>query len=167
MASNPDNFLQEANDFSTMAPNVTSMYNDVTPQPKMNVADAKFDKDLRIIVLYVEVIVGAIGGALVCLWLWANRRRKSRVNKLIMHVALSDLLVVYCACLPQLIWEYYEREWLAGDSFCKILRFITSFAMMASSYMVVLLSVDRHEAIMYPLREAMSVGGHFVLFIIS
>ena len=136
-----------------------------------HVADANFDQEVRIITLYVEIIFGAIGGALVCLWLWANRKRKSRVNKIILHVAVSDLMVVFCACLPQLIWEY-DRTWRAGEGFCKILKFTMSFAMMASNYMVVLLSVDRHEAIMYPLGQPPRVSRilffkHFCLFLIA
>ena len=130
--------------------NLTALFPATTSKP--HVADAKLDKDIRIIVLYVEVIFGAIGGLLVCLWLWANRKRKSRVNKIILQVTLSDLFVILGACLPQLVWEY-DREWRAGEAFCKILKFIMSFAMMASNNMLVMLSVDRHEAIMYPLRE--------------
>ena len=122
-----------------------------------NTADAEFDKQSRIIVLYVEVILGAIGGIGVFLWLWHNRRSKSRVNALILHLALSDWLVVLLACLPQLIWEY-DRQWRASNAFCKVFKFIQSFAMMASNNMVVVLSIDRHQAIRSPLREAFPVS---------
>ena len=75
-----------------------------TKQP--HVADAGFDRDIRIVVLYVEIILGAIGGFLVLFWLWYNwykRRNKTRVNMLILHVAISDLLVIFGACLMQLV----------------------------------------------------------------
>ena len=122
-----------------------------------NVADAEFDQTIRIAALYVIVILGAVGGLLVGLWLWTNRKRGSRVNKIITHVVVSDLLVIFWACLPQLIWEY-DRQWRAGVVFCKVLKYTTSFAMMASNYMLVLLSVDRYIAIMHPLRAPPTVS---------
>ena len=122
-----------------------------------HVADAAFDKDIRIIVLYVEIILGAVGGAGVFLWLWHNRRRKSRINLLILHVAVSDILVIFGACLPQLIWEY-DRRWKAGVVVCKLLKFTQSFSMMASSNMLVVLSIDRMLAIRWPLRTPIGVS---------
>ena len=50
---------------------------------RTNVADAVFDKTSRLVVLYVQISVGAVGGALVALWLCVNRRRTSRVNTII------------------------------------------------------------------------------------
>ena len=125
-----------------------------------NVADADFNRSFRIATLYVIVVLGTVGGALAILWLWAKRKRPSRVNKIIMHVVTSDLLVILCACLPQLVWEYYDREWYAGPFFCKALKFVSSFAMIASNYMLVLLSLDRHIAVMYPMRTQPKVRLH-------
>ena len=140
--------------------NVTS---DFETTDKPSVADAIFDKEVRLIVLYLEVIFGTIGGVCVCLWLWANRWRKSRVKKLILHVAISDLLVVFLASLTQLIWEY-DRHWKAGEPFCKIIRYTTSFAMMSSNNMLVVLSIDRHEAIMHPLKDPVAVSIKMISF---
>ena len=121
-------------------------------QETLNVADAAFDREIRIFVLYIEVITGTLGGLFVCLWLWSSRKRKKRLNRIIFHVALSDLLVILLASLPQLILEY-DREWRAGALLCKLQRYTTSFVMMASNNMLVLLSADRYFAIMYPLQS--------------
>ena len=129
-----------------------------TSPPKPNVNDADFDKDIRIVSLYVLIVLGSIGGALVFLWLWFNRRRKSRVHALILHVCLSDSLVILGACLPQLIWEYSDRNWLLGDAVCRMLKFLQSFVMMSSNFMLVVLSIDRHQAIRAPLREPFKVS---------
>lgn len=125
-----------------------------------NVNDAAFAKDVRIAMLYVFITAGIVGGILVYAWLWHNRRRKSRVNALIFHVALADMFVILVACLPQLIWEYNDRHWTLGDAMCRILKFLQSFAMSSSNYMVVVLSVDRHQAIRSPLREPFAVSVH-------
>lgn len=142
----------------------TSSPDDVTPLGENdgthNVNDAAFDKDLRIITLTVLTAVGTIGGLMVFAWLWHNRRRKSRVNSLIFHVAVADLLVMLGACLMQLIWETCGRNWALGDAMCRILKFAQSFAMSSSNYMVVILSIDRHQAIRSPLREPFPVSCH-------
>ena len=124
-----------------------------------NVNDAAFNKDIRIISLYVLIATGTIGGLLVFAWLWHNRRRKSRVNALILHVAVADLFVILGACLIQLIWEH-DRNWALGEAVCRIVKFTQSFAMSSSNYMVVVLSIDRHQAIRSPLREPFPVSNH-------
>ena len=70
-------------------------------QTTTNVADAAFDKTSRVVVLYVQIAVGAVGGALVALWLCLNRRRTSRVNTIIRNLAGADLLVISFACVMQ------------------------------------------------------------------
>ena len=126
-----------------------------------NVADAEWDKDTRIIILWVQIILGFIGGFAVCGWLWYNRKRKSRVNVVMLHVTLSDLLVMVTT-LTQVIWEMVDRWWLAGDALCRIIKFYQSFSMMASSYMLVLLSIDRHQAIRSPLRDPPAVSNTII-----
>ena len=146
-------------------PNGTLAYKyDGISTPKPNVNDASFDQDIRIAALYIFIVLGSVGGALVLLWLWFNRRRKSRVNALILQVCLSDLLVIFGACLPQLIWEYSARHWALGDALCRILKFLQSFVMMSSNYMLVVLSIDRHQAIRAPLREPFKVRIAYICF---
>jgi len=77
-----------------------------------NVADAVFDKRARLIVLYVQIALGAVGGALVFIWLCINRRRTSRVNTIIRNLACADLLVIFFACVMQ-VWLAlaYNDQW--------------------------------------------------------
>ena len=44
-----------------------------------------------------------------------------------------------------------DREWLAGLVFCKMFKFIQTFALASSNYMLVSLAVDRHRAVTKPL----------------
>ncbi len=117
-----------------------------------NVADVEWDKDVRIIVLWIQITLGVIGGLTVLTWLFINRRRKSRVNVILMHVTVADLLVMV-ASLCQVIWEMMDRWWLAGDAICRLIKFYQSFTMLSSSNMLIMLSVDRHHAIRFPLRS--------------
>jgi len=70
-------------------------------QTTSNVADAVFDKTARLVVLYVQIVLGIVGSTLVCVWLWINRRRTSRVNTIIRNLVCADILVISFACVMQ------------------------------------------------------------------
>jgi len=70
--------LQTRPDFTETGPYFTEKHETViSPTIRAsdtNVADAQFDKAARLITLYVQIVLGVIGGLLVCAWLWANRQ---------------------------------------------------------------------------------------------
>ena len=136
-----------------------------------SVHDKDYNKRIRIATLYITIIIGTIGGALVFAWMWNNRRLKSRVNSLsrvnsfILNLTVADLMVMLLAVLPQLIWEYQDnRVWLAGEFMCKFIKFLQSFSMMASTNMLVVIAIDRHQAITKPLKTPMAVMSLFSVY---
>lgn len=162
-----DNLIQQSsmehsNSSSIAASNMTNYtasFNDTTtPEYVHSVHDITYDFNIRRIVLYLQIILGAIGGFLVILWMWHNRRQRSRVNALILNLCVSDLCVVFFGLLPQLVWEYVEREWMAGEVMCRLVKFMQSFALFASANMLVIIALDRHQAIRAPLREPRKVS---------
>jgi cell division protein FtsW (lipid II flippase) len=128
-----------------------------------NVADVEWNAQARIVALWVQIVIGSIGGFCACAWLWVIRRRKSRVNVILLHVTIADLLVML-ATLVQVTWEMADRWWLLGDVMCRIVKFFQSFTMMASSNMLVLLSIDRHQAIRSPLRNPVQVSVLYIKY---
>jgi hypothetical protein len=46
-----------------------------------------------------------------------------------------------------------NREWYAGAFMCKFIKFLQSFTMMASTNVVVVIAIDRHQAIRAPLKK--------------
>jgi len=80
----------------------------------------------------------------------------ARISCCIFEPKLSD----QCWSLSQVIWEHVDRLWLAGDIMCRVLKYAQSFSIMSSVYMLVVLSVDRHQAIRKPLRPPLSVRIH-------
>ena len=51
-----------------------------------------------------------------------------------------------------MIWEILEREWVAGLLFCKVFKFVQTYALASSNYMLVALAMDRHRAVTKPLK---------------
>lgn len=141
-----------SNDYymGNVAPNVTVSAG--------TVHDIEYDFSVRVSVLYTQIVLGTIGGVLVIVWMLYNRRLRSRVNALILNLCVADLLVMYLGCLTQLVWEYTNRAWLAGDFMCRLLKFLMIFANCSSTNMLVVIAVDRHQAIRSPLREPFAVS---------
>ncbi|GFN75272.1 vasopressin v2 receptor [Plakobranchus ocellatus] len=81
----------------------------------------------------------------------------TRVNALIVNLCVADLMVICFSCVFQLVWEYYDRVWLAGDVMCRVIKMLQIFAICASTNMLVVIAVDRHQAITAPLRKQFSV----------
>ena len=151
-------------DQRSLLPNTTILepYSNSSSASKMcgSVHDIKYNEMIRLISLYVMIILGTIGGVLVLLWMWNNRRLNrrmnslSRVNSFILNLTIADLMVVLLAILPQLVWEYQDqRAWHAGAFMCKFIKFLQSFTMMASTNVVVVIAIDRHQAIRAPLKK--------------
>ncbi|XP_035657597.1 mesotocin receptor-like [Branchiostoma floridae] len=118
--------------------------------------DMDYNAQSRIVALVVMVTVGFLGNILVYLWMWVNRRKKSRVNQLILGLAVADLSVVTFTMLTQIIWESLDEVWLAGNVMCKVIKVLQVMGMMASSNMIVVIALDRHQAIRSPLKETFS-----------
>ena len=136
-------------------------YNVTTPGGTVH--DIDYDFTVRVTVLYVQIVLGTVGGVLVMVWILYNRRLRTRVNALILNLCVADLMVMYLGCVTQLVWEYTDREWLAGDFMCRLMKFFMIFANCSSTNMLVVIAIDRHQAIRSPLREPFAVSARFAI----
>ncbi|KAH3841503.1 hypothetical protein DPMN_015860 [Dreissena polymorpha] len=131
-----------------------------------SVNDIALDKTYRLLILYATVCLCIFGSILVILWTILNSRvssnyknkHHSRVNIFILNLIVADVLVILLAVAPQIIWEYSDRQWAAGDFMCRVFKFMQTFSMTASNYMLVVIAIDRHQAVRSPLKESFSVS---------
>ncbi|XP_030833284.1 gonadotropin-releasing hormone II receptor-like [Strongylocentrotus purpuratus] len=114
-----------------------------------------FDRDVRIVSLWFLFVLGLFGNMCVFMWLWMNRRRKSRVNKIIFGLATADLCVCFFTILGSALFEMLYYQWLAGNFMCKVVMYMQTVSIMASSNMLVLIAIDRHQAVRSPLKEGL------------
>lgn len=128
------------------------------------VHDIELDKPYRLLILFLTVGLCIVGSILVLVWMLCNQRLSrnsnhfSRVNSFILNLTVADLLVIVLAVLPQLVWEYVDRQWSLGDVMCRLVKFLQSFSMMSSNYMLVVIAIDRHQAVTAPLKEPIPVS---------
>lgn len=115
---------------------------------------------VRVIVLLLMAILSTIGNV----WTIWNIQ-KSRVAKkltrqnctaiylLITHLSIADLLVTGFCMIGESVWSY-TVQWLAGEFLCKSVKFAQMFSLYLSTYVLVLIGIDRLFAVKFPIRTA-------------
>ncbi|CAH2049599.1 unnamed protein product, partial [Iphiclides podalirius] len=109
------------------------------------------DQHAVIVTYWVLMTLGGLGNLAVLTSLARTRRRKSRVDLLMTHLAVADISVT-CGVIPLEIGWKYTNEWLAGNALCKILLVMRAFGLYLSSNVLVCISLDRFFAVLYPLK---------------
>ncbi|XP_075431442.1 gonadotropin-releasing hormone II receptor-like [Ascaphus truei] len=79
----------------------------------------------------------------------SGKRCKSHLRVLILSLSAADLLVTFLVMPLDALWNV-TVQWYAGELPCKVLNFGKLFAMYSASLVLVVISLDRHWAILYP-----------------
>ncbi|KAG8174922.1 hypothetical protein JTE90_020201 [Oedothorax gibbosus] len=111
------------------------------------------ERFLRIVVPFlfgIIIIVGLIGNAFVVIVVTCNPQMRSTTNLLIFNLAIADLLFIVF-CVPFTAWDYSLPYWPFGDIWCKIVQYLVIVCAYASIYTLVLMSLDRFLAVVYPI----------------
>lgn len=82
----------------------------------------------------------------------ANRHSWSAIYFLIIHLSIADLLVTFFCIFGEAAWGY-TIQWLAGAIACKLFKFIQMFSLYLSTFVLVLIGVDRWIAVKYPWKS--------------
>ncbi|XP_062267388.1 oxytocin receptor b [Platichthys flesus] len=105
------------------------------------------------VTVLVLVLVLALTGNLCVLWaIYTTKHSQSRMYYFMKHLSIADLVVAVFQVLPQLIWDITFRFY-GPDLLCRVVKYLQVVGMFASTYMLVLMSVDRCVAICLPLRS--------------
>ncbi|XP_078482823.1 gonadotropin-releasing hormone receptor isoform X1 [Ciona intestinalis] len=101
---------------------------------------------VRVLVTWLLFCLSMAGNMFV---LWSLRGSRSR-HFIMFHLALSDLIYTIFVMPSDAVWNT-TMEWLAGDVMCRLCQMMKQFGMYASSFMVVVIGMDRVTAILSPL----------------
>lgn len=112
----------------------------------------------RVVATLVLFIFAAISNLSVLISVTRGRGRRlaSHLRPLIASLASADLVMTFVVMPLDAIWNI-TVQWYAGDAMCKLLCFLKLFAMHSSAFILVVVSLDRHHAILHPL-EALDAG---------
>lgn len=108
---------------------------------------------IRATVLFIMAILSLFANVATIISIHQNRKhRLSTVYRLILHLSIADLFVTFFCITGDAAW-YYTVQWIAGDVACKLFKFIQMFSLYLSTFVLVLIGVDRFVAVRYPMRS--------------
>ncbi|TNN65652.1 [Arg8]-vasotocin receptor [Liparis tanakae] len=107
---------------------------------------------LEIALLSVIFISAAILNSSLLLVLWRQRKQMSRMRVFVFHLCLADLVVAFFQVCPQLIWDITDR-FVGPDLVCRLVKYLQVLGMFSSTYMIVVLTVDRYQAVCNPMAK--------------
>ncbi|CAG4935551.1 unnamed protein product [Colias eurytheme] len=84
-------------------------------------------------------------------------RRRARpswtaIYSLIFQLSVADLLVTVFCIAGEAGWSF-SVQWYAGNVGCKLFKFLQMFALYLSTFILVLIGVDRWLAVKYPMKS--------------
>lgn len=116
--------------------------------PRRNEALARVEVAVLCLILFLALS----GNACVLLALRTTRHKHSRLFFFMKHLSIADLVVAVFQVLPQLLWDITFRFY-GPDLLCRLVKYLQVVGMFASTYLLLLMSLDRCLAICQPLRS--------------
>uniref|UniRef100_A0A1A9ZG33 G-protein coupled receptors family 1 profile domain-containing protein n=1 Tax=Glossina pallidipes TaxID=7398 RepID=A0A1A9ZG33_GLOPL len=114
---------------------------------------------IKVYVLSFMALFSLVGNMLTMWNIFKTRisRRTSQQNWsaiyfLIFHLSIADLLVTGFCIIGEAAW-CYTVAWVAGNLSCKLVKFFQMFSLYVSTYVLVLIGVDRWIAVKYPIKS--------------
>eukprot|EP00062_Callorhinchus_milii_P005398 gi/632944942/ref/XP_007887776.1/ PREDICTED: C3a anaphylatoxin chemotactic receptor-like [Callorhinchus milii] len=99
------------------------------------------------LVLGSAFLIGVPGNFLVIWIILCTMRQRSPTVVLILNLAVADFLVLIT--LP--LWIYaFLNSWDFGQAMCKIISYIVCCNMYISVFLIMMMSIDRFLAVLYP-----------------
>ncbi|XP_042191804.1 vasopressin V2 receptor-like [Callorhinchus milii] len=92
-------------------------------------------------------LTAAVGNCLLIRSLWDRRKC---MYAFLMHLSIADLVVAVFQVLPQLVWDITEI-FLGLDTLCRAVTYLQLVGMLASSYTLLVMIMDRFQAVCYPM----------------
>lgn len=108
------------------------------------------DSLVKTVVLILLFTISFIGNTATLIQMYRVRKRRSTINTLIVNLAVADLIVTFFCMAAEAIWAL-TVQWVAGVAMCKMLRFIQGTGLLVSTYITVVISLDRCCVIIDPI----------------
>ncbi|XP_078610563.1 allatostatin-A receptor-like isoform X1 [Branchiostoma floridae x Branchiostoma japonicum] len=119
--------------------------------PQLNQEKSLRAKDVALPIFWgLIVLLGVVGNLLVIIVILKGRQLRSTTNAFILNLSISDFLFIVCT-VPFTLVIQLDQTWIFGDVWCKVMHYSTYVSCLLSIYTMVVMSIDRYLAIVYPL----------------
>ncbi|XP_062239468.1 leukotriene B4 receptor 2a [Platichthys flesus] len=133
-----------------------SMNNPETPRPPETIVGSKHPTNVGAVILSLVFLLGFPGNVFVIWSILARARKQSITTILILNLAIADGSLM--ALTPFFIIYLAMKRWVFQTAMCKILFYLCLVNMYASIYIIMLMSLYRLVAILWPLRISPVTG---------
>lgn len=128
-----------------------------------------FTQVLCVLLLVINMLICLLGlsGNGVVIWIAGFAMKKSVNTTWYLSLAVSDF--IFCAFLPFNIAYSATSNWIFGLFMCKFTSFVMFLNMFSSIFILVIISVDRCVAVMFPVwaQNHRTIGKASVLIILA
>ncbi|CAH2087387.1 unnamed protein product [Euphydryas editha] len=114
---------------------------------------------IRASVLSVLAVLSFIGNCATMISVKRGKRCRRRarptwtaIYSLIYQLSIADLLVTIFCIAGEAAWSF-TVQWYAGNVACKLFKFMQMFALYLSTFILVLIGVDRWLTVKYPMKS--------------
>ncbi|XP_063813324.1 vasopressin V1b receptor [Pseudophryne corroboree] len=118
----------------------------------------------EVAVLGTILTVTTLGNLGVLLAIYRRGKKMTRMHLFIVHLAITDLAVALFQILPQLIWDITFR-FIGSDLLCRVVKYTQVMSMFASTYMLMMMTIDRYIAVCHPLKTLQQPSRHAYIMI--
>jgi arginine vasopressin receptor 1A len=124
-----------------------------TTSETTNVTNDSRDEHLavfEIATLGLIFVLIVFGNSCVLVALIMRKLKMNRMYYFLLHLCIADLITAFFNVLPQFAWDLTHRFY-GGNFLCKSIKYLQMLGPYLSSYVLVMTSIDRYQAICYPL----------------
>ncbi|KAM4701928.1 vasopressin V1b receptor [Discoglossus pictus] len=125
----------------------------MTSLSSSNISDPR-NEDLaraEVAVLGIVLAVTMVGNIGILFTIYRRRKKLTRMHLFIVHLGIADLAVALFQILPQMIWRITFR-FIGPDFLCRAVKFAQILSMFGSTYMLLMMTIDRYVAVCHPLK---------------
>ena len=125
---------------------------DLSEFPPLN-EEPTFLVVLEVIFVLLLIMFGLIGNFSVCAMVYSQRHLQTVPNYLIVNLSISDLLRIFFT-LSVSTGVLIKRQWISGETFCRVNGCYTLTFLVASLMSVTIISANRYFLIVRPNESA-------------
>lgn len=103
---------------------------------------------LLLVVNVIIIVLGVVGNGVV-IWIAGFKMKKTVNTTWYLSLAISDF--IFCATLPLNTFYIATTNWIFGLFMCRFTSFVMFLNMFSSIFLLVIISVDRCMAVMFPV----------------
>ena len=136
-----------------MSTNLNTTMNGTQPTNCLNPTAERIGKTFAYCLLFV---ISLVGNTSIGIIVYKTKTMRKPINFLIVNMAMSDFLLPIFL-FPRIVTDLYVDSWLIngplGQALCKLVIFLQDVSSAVSIQSLVLITVDRFGAVVFPLRS--------------